>query len=251
MAIAPKALEKCLKRFDELIDRGAQINVLLKTVHRHSTPNFARREMAASNSYQTEGIDAPAFFTWRTQCVTLLDRVVPSGSIHRAMVESFNTLPAGVSQRDWGMAQMRAIREEVELGLLDSLSDEVESEVAADYMGQAERLLEEGSSGKWDHVPAAVLAGATFERALKMMCERLRVPTTTEQGAPAKLNTMIDALKKRQVYNETRAKQLRGWASIRNHAAHGEFEEFTREQVRGMLMGLNEFLAVDWGRADV
>ncbi len=39
-----------------------------------------------------------------------------------------------------------------------------EAEIAADYMGQAEELLNEGSSGKYDHVPAAVLAGAVLEK---------------------------------------------------------------------------------------
>jgi uncharacterized protein YutE (UPF0331/DUF86 family) len=54
---------------------------------------------------------------------------------------------------------------------------------------------------------------------------------------------LIDDLKKAGVYNENKAKQLRAWAGTRNHAAHGEFGEFTRTDVEQMVAGINTFLA--------
>jgi hypothetical protein len=54
---------------------------------------------------------------------------------------------------------------------------------------------------------------------------------------------LIDALRKRKAFNEVMAKQLRAWAEIRNHAAHGRFEEFTSEQVKAMVAGISMFLA--------
>jgi hypothetical protein len=35
---------------------------------------------------------------------------------------------------------------------------------------------------------------------------------------------------------------LRAWADVRNHAAHGNFDEFTKDQVGSMLSGINNFL---------
>ena len=54
---------------------------------------------------------------------------------------------------------------------------------------------------------------------------------------------LIDSLKKRNVFNEIVAKQLRTWAGIRNSAAHGEFEQFNKTQVESMLKGIELFLS--------
>ena len=56
------------------------------------------------------------------------------------------------------------------------------------------------------------------------------------------MNPLIDDLKEAGVFNEIYAKQLRAWADIRNAAAHGQFEEFTKEQVALMIEGINQFL---------
>jgi len=56
------------------------------------------------------------------------------------------------------------------------------------------------------------------------------------------LNALIASLKKRGIFNEIVAKQLRTWASIRNSAAHGAFEEFNKIQVESMVAGIESFL---------
>lgn len=42
---------------------------------------------------------------------------------------------------------------------------------------------------------------------------------------------------------EISASQLRSWAGTRNHAAHGEFDDFNRNDVGQMIKGINTFLA--------
>lgn len=68
---------------------------------------------------------------------------------------------------------------------------------------------------------------------------RTRVVTLLPQVLPAKLPIRrdIDECKKR----------IRTWADIRNAAAHGRPEEFTREQVGLMLVGLRNFLVEHMG----
>ncbi len=53
-------------------------------------------------------------------------------------------------------------------------------------MGQAEQLLDEGQSGKYDHVPAAVLSGAVLEKALRTLCGKQVPPiaTVNSKGEP-------------------------------------------------------------------
>lgn len=106
-------------------------------------------------------------------------------------------------------------------------------------------MLKEGVSGKYEHIPAAVLAGAVLEKNLKTICQQQNPPLAivSEKGKPLMLNALIDALKKRSIFNEVVAKQLRAWVDIRNSAAHGEFENFTKEQVGLMLIGIQSFVS--------
>ena len=112
-------------------------------------------------------------------------------------------------------------------------------------MGQADALLKEGQPGAFDHVPAAVLSGAVLEKALRTLCDRQQpqIPITNANGDSKTLNPLIDDLKKAGVFNELKAKQLRAWADIRNKAAHGEFNQFTKGDVEQMLAGIANFLA--------
>ena len=112
-------------------------------------------------------------------------------------------------------------------------------------MGQAEQLLAEGQTGQYDHVPAAVLAGAVLEKGLRTLCGKQTPPIalTNSKGISLTLNPLIEELKKVGLFNELKAKQLRAWADIRNAAAHGEFDKFARTDVESMIKGVSDFLA--------
>lgn len=140
---------------------------------------------------------------------------------------------------------LKAIRNDFEHGFLDDLSEQIEAEIASDYMGQAEQLLAEGQSGKFDHVPAAVLTGAVLENALRKLCQRQSPSILTHKpnGQPLTLGPLIEALKKANAIKQTEAAQLMSWAQIRNKAAHGEFDQFHRGQVESMVRGVEDFLA--------
>jgi hypothetical protein len=77
------------------------------------------------------------------------------------------------------------------------------------------------------------------------MCEQLSPPepTTGSNGKQLTMSPLVDALRKRNAFNEVMAKQLRAWTGIRNSAAHGRFDEFTSDQVKAMVSGISTFLA--------
>ncbi len=141
-----------------------------------------------------------------------------------------------------------SLKRDYEAGRFDSLPELIATNVASDYLGQAEELLQEGQSGKYDHVPAAVLTGAVLENALRRICQRQNpaIAILKPNGEPKMLNGLIDDIKKANVFNEPKAKQLRAWTDIRNAAAHGEFQQFTRSDVELMLAGVQKFL-VEYG----
>jgi hypothetical protein len=132
-------------------------------------------------------------------------------------------------------------------GMFEPLFAQIERSVAGDYLSQAEELLEEGQRGRSDHVPAAVLLGAIFEKRLRTLCLAQSPPIdlTTPAGDHKKANVLIDDLKKAGVYGETKAKELRWIAGVRNHAAHGEFDKFSRADVERMQTAVGHFVEGD------
>jgi len=244
MKLPKTLLSQTLARFDALIAEGRSIVDAGENIPPTYGTNVATgRNFLTSPGYKQ--IEAPKFVEWRTKSATLLDRVITRENIHRKAVEEMPDWQASPELLEGGISLLKAIKDDLQQGLLDSLSSQIEAEIASDYMAQAEQLLSEGQTGKCDHVPAAVLAGAVLEKALRTLADNHQppVPTLNQNGDPKTLNPMIEELKKAGFFNEAKAKQLRGWAAIRNHAAHGEFDQFVKTDVAQMIQGISNFLA--------
>lgn len=155
----------------------------------------------------------------------------------------------GMSINGWDAASqiggiLQGLQDDYENGFLDDLEKRVVANISADYMTQVEGLFNEGHPGQYDHVPAAVLCGAVLEDALRRLCDRQTPQVQTENnGRPKALNALIQDLQKANAFNKLKAQQLRGWAQVRNSAAHGKFDEFTRDDVELMVKGVKNFLA--------
>ena len=76
-----------------------------------------------------------------------------------------------------------------------------------------------------------------------MRCAAASHPDKRPDGKSKTLDPMINDLKKAGIFNDLKAKQLRSWAAIRNKAAHGEFDQFKKEDVEQMIKGISNFLA--------
>lgn len=248
MQLPPNLQKKYLQRFDELIEEGRSIHKAIKEI-----PGMVNVDVLG-NHHQGPShleVDWESFVTWRTRSVTLLSQVVGKSGPHVEAVEVFSQTGNTKDRLEWGISFLRGIRDDFWKGFLNDLALLVEAELASDYMSQAEQLLTEGQSGKCDHVPAAVLAGAVLEKALRTLCTNQNPPIQVSgvNGEHKTLNPLIDDLKKAGVFNEAKAKQLRAWAAIRNLAAHGEFKQFGRSDVEQMVAGINSFLADFLGKS--
>lgn len=246
MQLPPNLQKKYLQRFDELIEEGRSIHKAIKVIPGAVSYDTLGHPRQGASHLQ---IDWENFVTWRTRSVTLLSQVVGKTGPHVESVEVFSAISNTKGNLEWGISFLRAIRDDFWKGFLNDLSLLIETELASDYMGQAEQLLKEGKSGRCDHVPAAVLAGAVLEKSLRTLCNNQNppIPVLGLNGEHKTLNPLIDDLKKASVFNEAKAKQLRAWTAIRNHAAHGQFESFSRTDVEHMVAGVNAFLADNLG----
>ncbi|MEG3898804.1 MULTISPECIES: DUF4145 domain-containing protein [unclassified Microcoleus] len=243
MTLPPKVFNKYLDRFDELIQEGERIYKVIKYV----SNGFFRDPVQVPRPLTQQELEEPQKLeAWNLNYLTLLDQIIPPRSVNRKLLDEKGIVPREAHDKlNTRISRLKGLKDDFQKGYLGDLGLEIEAAIVADYMGQAEQLLAEGQSGKYDHVPAAVLAGAVLEKSLRTLCDKQSpsISTVNDKGKPLTLTPLIEALKKNKVFNEVTAKQLRGWADIRNSAAHGHFDNFNRSDVDLMIQGINHFLA--------
>ena len=182
---------------------------------------------------------------WRSQALTLLRQVMPNSDPYVTQLDAF--LEDGhkhvLFDRLHGI--FRGAHQDFKAGMFDNLKLEIESGVSCDFLGQANALLNDKELVDYSYLPAAVLIGAVLEKTLRSLCENAspKIGTVNANGRAKKMSAMIVDLKKAGVINEIRSRQLETWNAIRNSAAHGKLDEFTKEQVAAMLQGVQDFMA--------
>jgi hypothetical protein len=239
MRIADRLKEKYISRIDELIASGAALP--MRQHSRQTGSNF----LSGESTYQHYNLASWAeFVEWRTSCTAVLDQCVPKGSLLRQTVDHFPRLGNKPSEVEFAVAFLKSVTHELNSGMLDSFAQKIEAETLSDYLDQATSLLRGGDHAH-NLIAAAVISGAALERTLRSICGSLvpPEPVLNDKGMRLQLNALIDSLKRRDVFNELMAKHLRAWASIRNSAAHGDFEALTRQQVEAMVAGVVGFVA--------
>ena len=239
MALPPNLHKKYLDRFDALIQEGERIYQIVQKIK--TSLGIVSKSLPSKfqDIQETEALNK--FREWIVNYESLLDQVIPANNIHRRLIEREEKFYNSTSRLAEYLSRLKGLREDFDQGFLGDLTLQIEAEVAADYMGQAEQLLAEGQTGQYDHVPA----GAVLEKGLRTLCSKQTppIPVVHDKGYPFTMNRLIDDLRKVNAFNEPNAKHLRAWADIRNAAAHGQFGEFTRTQVEGMIKGVSDFLA--------
>ena len=131
----------------------------------------------------------------------------------------------------------RAIKHEIENGLLIDFKALVQAELFADFLEMGDYLLQEGYKDA-----AAVIVGSVLEDHLRAISTRLGLPLTNETGKPLTMEPLNSQLTKADAYSKLVQKQVTTWAHVRNKAAHGQYTEYTKEQVQMMLLFVQSFV---------
>ena len=127
----------------------------------------------------------------------------------------------------------------VENGLLEGMSIERQAQidVISDFLEQANTLL----SSKGIH-PAAptVIIGAALEEFLRNWVEEEDISL---QGRKPSLDSYAKSLRESELISKQDLKDITSWGGLRNHAAHGEWDEVDdKKRVSLMLEGVNLFM---------
>lgn len=202
-------------------------------------------ENSRRKSANSEYVSLPNYVRWKTQVITLLRQVYPSGLFPKALEAKAASSTNKTAEFQFVVGIFWAAYEDFKNGLLDDLQLRIEGGVACDYLRQAELLMDDKEDADYSYIPAAVLTGAVLEKSLRTLCEKQEPPivVNNENGKPKKAQRMLDDLKKGGVFTPIEARQVEAWLAIRNAAAHGKDDEFTRSDVSSMIRGVTDFLA--------
>jgi hypothetical protein len=179
-------------------------------------------------------VDGESFLEWKVKAKNLIVKVCGESSEHYK--EFLNSEKPGgyetnLDQFKRVKSVFLAAKEDFEGGYLTSFKTLVQSEVFDNELEQAQELLKSGY-----HAAAAVIAGVVLETGLRELC--------TRQGIDhGKLDKMNADLAKAGVYNKLQLKRITALADIRNSAAHGKPDEFTKDDVQMMIRDVEQFLA--------
>jgi hypothetical protein len=120
----------------------------------------------------------------------------------------------------------KAIQHDLTHGLLVDFKSLVQAEVFADFLEMGEYFL---------------VIGSVLEDALRKLCERASLPLAADSGKQLTIDPLNSQLARAEIYSKLIQKQITTWAHVRNKAAHGEYSEYTLEQVKMMLLFVQGF----------
>jgi hypothetical protein len=136
-------------------------------------------------------------------------------------------------------SNLRAFIEYVESGLLEGISIErkAQIDVVSDFLEQAHTLL--NTKGVHPAAPAVVI-GAALEEFLRNWVEEVDLSL---EGKKPSIDSYAKVLREADLITKQDIKDITVWAGLRNHAAHGEWDEVSdKNRISMMLEGVNLFM---------
>lgn len=205
-----------MQRLNELIEMGAGIP--------HS-PNDAFYA------------DHTALTTWRTASIAFLERVVgPKDAYTRLFIQEADGWYYSAASSGTGI--LKQVKHDLEGDYLLRISQLIAGELVADVWSQAAELLDVHFKDA-----AANLAGAALEVGLRQIAMAHGVDVEGQRG----IDALNRSLAKAQVFTAVRHQQVDAWRVLRNAAAHGDYAQYSEDDVRHMLEGVQAVLADELG----
>lgn len=217
--------QKILQRYEQLLNDSASIKAMAKKAYSEY-----------SGSYDTLGDEGDALYLeWKVKVKNLLLLSCGEKSIHyrdfldAEETQSFDTNTRIISRL---IPILKAAYDDFKNGFLTSFKQIVQADVFDSELEQARSLLNSGYKNS-----AAVIAGVVLETAIKELCLNNEIELEKK-----KLTRLNEDLAKAGVYNPLQQKLITAMADIRNNAAHGNYDQFTEENVHRMIEDIERFL---------
>lgn len=217
-------LSDLIRRIDELIAMGQEVQ---------------KTRYSEGERFQMHHVKDAPMTGFRTVCLSFIERVYGKEHTHFAQFTA-KTESHFFSDSERALAILAAIRSELTGGWLFDIKGLVAAELFSDFLDQSEYLLEQGYKDA-----AAVMIGSVLEEHLRQLCLRHEVQVADikdGKSVPRKADRLNSELARIAVYSALDSKQVTAWLGLRNNAAHGNYDQFTKEQVHNLLRGVIEFM---------
>jgi len=173
----------------------------------------------------------------KTRALAAIERATGRGSVYFEQAQ----VALGEKRHDWNhLAALIGIVEsakiDIQSGYLSCLEELIHADIFSDFLEMADYLL---SSGYKD--ASAVIAGSTLEVHIKQLCAKFGV-NTLSSGKPKKADMLNAELVKSSAYSKLDQKNITAWLGLRNDAAHGDYNEYDKQQVSLLINSIRDFV---------
>lgn len=173
---------------------------------------------------------------------TAVEKISGKQSYYFQQIEEIISSVSHISYRaELVIGVVEALKGDLLDGSITSLTDLIHGKIFNNYLYMAEYLLQEGYKDA-----AAVIAGSTLEEQLRQLClkNNIDIEISSSDGSkrPKKAQQMNQDLGK-QAYSLFDQQQITTWLKLRNSAAHGQYTEYTENQVAQFINWLHDFMS--------
>ena len=134
---------------------------------------------------------------------------------------------------------LKSFFDSIVAGVNEGISPERQAEldVVSDFLEMSDRLL---NDSRVHPAAAAVLIGATLEEFLRTWIDAESISIGSKKPG---LESYSQVLREAELITKQDAMDITSWSGIRNHAAHGEWDEVSdKKRIALMLEGVNLFM---------
>ena len=169
-----------------------------------------------------------------TNLINLIDQ--PNGtfviSCNKLLQEKENKtgIPSSIFQKMFGI--LGSVQEEWKRGFLRKIEHIIIAEAYDDFLDHAE-IYHKGNK----KIESAVLASSVLEDTIKKISHKHGITTKKKSLEP-----LIEELVKEGIITPVKAKRIKGFSGVRNHALHAEWNEFDIKDVGQLISGIRELI---------
>jgi hypothetical protein len=186
-------------------------------------------------NFHPSGMDSEAMAS-RLRAAIL--RFAPPGSAYRQREAEIAEERSHISYRGVSLlGLLMAMRDDIAAGYLQTIAEVLHASLFADFLEMASELQTKGFKDA-----AAVIAGSVLEEHLRRLAEKNGIDIEREPGKPKKADTLNADLEKTGAYNKLVQKSVTAWLDLRNHAAHGRYDEYDQRQVDALIRDVRDFM---------
>ncbi len=218
--------QKILDKFQLLIENG---DTLIET------RTYTREEIADHGESASGRLNNNLAVKWELRCLHFLKQLCGEQHTYYKIFSSLcnNNFSVKPSSAEDALIILQTAKEDYETGDLIEFRTLIEAEIFSDILEQSEELLKKGH-----YQVAAVVAGCVLEDGLRKLCDKNKIPFAKKPT----IEPMNVELAKVPIYNQFIKDKVSSIGKLRNHAAHGEWTEFTKKDVGDMIREVQRFM---------